>query len=206
MKNKLSLLITLTLATIMATGCDALDSVLNKNKNESEQQQSENTNEKEQSDVPVNPARSYFIVSFDANGGTGEMEPDRTHGSEFYAPRCPFTYIGHSFYKWALNSLDGTEYEEGEKISGIEEDITLYALWIEDTYTVSFNANGGTGEMSPVQALGEYVLPESEFTKNGHTFDSWAFGSISGQKHYPNEKVNIDSDITLYAIWILFTV
>ena len=200
MKNKLSLFITLALATVMTTGCDAFDKIFKK-KTEEPTEQKQEQDDKPTPDEPIKPVKSYYFVSFDANGGSGTMEGDRTQKSEYITPRCEFYFEGHTFYKWALNSIDGEEYEEEEKITGIEDNITLYALWIEDTYTVSFNANGGTGTMASVQALGEYTIPKCEFVRSGHTFSAWAFGSASGVQHYPNEKVNIDSDVTLYAIW-----
>ena len=72
---------------------------------------------------------THYNVTFDANGGSGLMPAVKTEGSTYTVPGCNFTYDGHSFDKWALNSPSGETYEPSEKIVGISADFTLYALW-----------------------------------------------------------------------------
>ena len=70
------------------------------------------------------------------------------------------------------------------------------------TYTVKFNANGGTGTMADVTGVpaGAYTLPANGFTAPaGKQFKGWSTGAsgavIEGTTH------NITGDVTLYAIW-----
>ncbi len=64
-------------------------------------------------------------------------------------------------------------------------------------YTISFDANGGSGTMT---ALTEkegtlIVLPENEFTAPaGKVFDKWDAG-------LPGEKITVNSDMTIKALW-----
>ena len=69
------------------------------------------------------------------------------------------------------------------------------------TYTVSFNANGGTGTMADVTDIsGEYTLPANGFTApDGKQFKGWAtsaYGSVISGTTY-----EVSSDTTFYAIW-----
>ena len=82
----------------------------------------------ESENPPVN-----YTVSFNANGGSGTMDNQTTSGKTFVVPNCQFNYPNHSFLKWALNSVDGTQYSVGETIKNISSNIELYALWHDDS-------------------------------------------------------------------------
>lgn len=72
-----------------------------------------------------------------------------------------------------------------------------------ETYTVSFNANGGTGSMlDETDQLGGLVLPECGFTApTGKQFKCWAEGSTSGAQYAPGEEYDVTGDVTFFAIW-----
>lgn len=69
------------------------------------------------------------------------------------------------------------------------------------TYTVSFNANGGTGTMANVTGVsGSYTLPECTFTApEGQQFKGWAT-SANGEV-ISGTSINVTANTTLYAIW-----
>lgn len=71
------------------------------------------------------------------------------------------------------------------------------------THTVSFNANGGTGEMADVTVTGAsaaYTLPACGFTApQGTRFKGWAT-SANGAV-LTGTTITVTGDITLYAIW-----
>ena len=83
-------------------------------------------------------------------------------------------------------------------------DTTLYAIWEPipvTTYTVSFDANGGTGTMADVTGIsGSYTLPANGFTAPaGQQFKGWAT-SASGTV-ITDASITVSADTTLYAIW-----
>ena len=159
--------------------------------------------------ITVNPAPiSNYTVTFNANGGTGSMESDTTTGSTYLTPECEFTRTNYTFDGWALNSTSGTKYGVGATIVDISTNITLYATWRENTqpqtnYTVTFNANGGTGTMSAGTTTGStYKTPACSFTYLGYTFSKWALNSASGTQYAAGSTIyGITGNITLYAIW-----
>lgn len=69
------------------------------------------------------------------------------------------------------------------------------------TYTVRFEANGGTGTMPNVTVIsGNYTLPPCTFTApEGQQFKGWATGA-SGTV-ITGTSINVTANITLYAIW-----
>ena len=159
------------------------------------------------------PAVTQFTVSFDANGGTGEMSPVTVNTEDEYtAPECAFTAPeGQEFDCWT--NADGTEtYPAGTSLGLLAGDTTLYAKWKDvepapvTQFTVSFEANGGTGEMSPadVDADAEYTVPGSTFTAPaGKVFDSWNTAADgTGTKYMPQDAPTIHENMTLFAQWV----
>ena len=71
------------------------------------------------------------------------------------------------------------------------------------TYTVSFNANGGTGAMAEVTGVsaGAYTLPANGFTApDGKRFVGWAT-SAGGTATPAGGTITVSANVTLYAIW-----
>ena len=151
------------------------------------------------------PAPTEFIVTFDGNGGTGSMEPVTVEeGSRYVLPACGFTAPdGQEFKAWEIG---GVEYNAGDGyvVLGNTE---IKALWkdsavIPTTFTITFNANGGTGSMEPVtvEEGSRYVLPACGFIPPVNMqFSGWALsadGSVIA-----DGAIMVTSNITLYAIW-----
>ena len=70
------------------------------------------------------------------------------------------------------------------------------------TYTVRFNANGGTGTMADVTGVpaGAYILPANGFTAPaGKQFKGWSTGASGAV--IEGTTYNVTGDVTLYAIW-----
>ena len=68
------------------------------------------------------------------------------------------------------------------------------------TYTVSFDANGGTGTMAAATGVsGEYTLPENGFTApNGKQFKAW---SVDGNEKAVGDKITVTANTTVTAVW-----
>ena len=142
-----------------------------------------------------------YTVSFDANGGTGAMTDVTDVSGEYTLPANGFTApAGKQFKAW---SVGGVEKAVGDKIT-VTANTTVTAVWENTpvvTYTVSFDANGGTGTMADVTGVsGEYTLPANGFTApDGKQFKGWATsadGSVISGTTY-----EVSSDTTFYAIW-----
>ena len=74
-------------------------------------------------------------------------------------------------------------------------------LYIHGWYTVTFDANGGTGTMESEDGLcGSFILPNNLFNApEGKQFKGWAY-SAEGEI-IPKMTIDVLQDITLFAIW-----
>ena len=148
------------------------------------------------------PSATTYTVSFDANGGTGTMADVTGISGSYTLPANGFTApAGQQFKGWATSA-------SGAVITGtsitVSADTTLYAIWEPipaTTYTVSFDANGGTGTMADVTGIsGSYTLPANGFTApSGKQFKGWAT-SASGTV-ITGTSITVSADTKLYAIW-----
>ena len=141
-------------------------------------------------------------VSFSANGGTGTMTDIVLSDSHtFVVPENSFTAPDrYKFVGWKINGK-GNLVNPGAEIK-VDEDTTLVAQW-QYMPTVSFSANGGTGEMSDVILTDDntFTLPENKFTApNRYKFIGW---KISGETtiRNPGEQIVVEKDTTLVAQW-----
>ena len=86
------------------------------------------------------------------------------------------TRTGYTFAGWAKSSNGEIEHNDKAELTELDgTPVVLYAQWTANSYTVIFNANGGTGEMDN-QSFNydeEKALSANEFTRKGHTFVNW---------------------------------
>ena len=147
-----------------------------------------------------------YTVTFDANGGTGEMK-EQIFVKDVAQALISNAFVRelYSFAGWnTVPDGSGVAYSEAQEIT-LEQDITLYAQWEQSAFRITFDANGGTGSMAPMAIdRGEAkYLPENTFTRSGYCFIGWAT-TASGEVVYSDKGriMEIDSDLTLYAQWI----
>ncbi len=146
-------------------------------------------------------AVNQYTVTFDANGGTGSASPVTLgYGAPVVLPQTGFGKTGHSLAGWntspeasvALNAYDVPDY-----------DSVLYAVYTPNQYTIGFDANGGTGSVSPVtQLFGSPVaLPTEGFAKTGYTFIGW--NTVPGAAEALSGFSVPAADTTLYAVYTI---
>ena len=82
------------------------------------------------------------------------------------------------------------------KYEGLETTMTVKVVGHE----ITFNANGGTGEMAKAEYVGEYTLPDCTFcAPTGKQFKGWATsadGDVIAATTY-----NVTENVELFAIW-----
>lgn len=85
------------------------------------------------------------------------------------------------------------------------KNITLYAVWAENKFTVTYNSNGGSGSISSVTKLYNQTitLASSGFTKSGCKLIGWnTKANGTGIKYaLGRTKYAVTADVTLYAVW-----
>lgn len=71
------------------------------------------------------------------------------------------------------------------------------------SYSLSFDANGGTGSMDKVLShpSEDYLIPECSFTApEGKEFDGWAYDK-KGANRITSEWIPVSENLTIYAVW-----
>jgi uncharacterized repeat protein (TIGR02543 family) len=119
-----------------------------------------------------------------------------------------FSRSGYQFTGWNTKSDGtGTAYSQSQVMKP-PADITLYAQWsCTNCYTVSFDANGGTGtQLSPLtSAVGSSVTAPagSGYTRTGQQFADWnTAANGTGTAYAAGTSFIPTSNMTLYARWV----
>ena len=142
-----------------------------------------------------------YTVSFVANGGTGTMADVTGITGEYTLPANGFTAPdGKQFKAW---SVGGVEKAVGDKIT-VTADTTVTAVWENipiTTYTVTFNANGGsvTPANATTEADGKLATLPTPTRSGSYTFKGW-YTASSGGTQVTVDKVYTE-DTTIYAQW-----
>ena len=89
---------------------------------------------------------------------------------------------GYTFAGWntAMDG-NGTSYAEGATFAMPANSVTLYAVWTANSYTLSYDANGGSGDIPMATASKNYGttvtvlgnIGTTPLTKYGYTFVGW---------------------------------
>lgn len=112
---------------------------------------------------------------------------------------------GYSFDGWYTASKGGTKITSNSIVSATENH-TLYAHWNPNSFTVTFNANGGTvSPTSKVVTNGETYGDLPTATQNNNKFDGWFTTVNGGTQITSSTTVNLTANQTLYAHWTPIT-
>ncbi len=160
----------------------------------------------------------HVRVSFDAQGGTvspgyqdkvlGFAYGKAPDGTDQALPTPAKT--GYTFAGW-WTGTGGT----GSRVTGaatVTNSLahTLYAKWTVNTFTVVYNANGGSGTTASSTHTYDVAkaLTENAFTRTGYTFAGWA-ESADGPVKYADKQSVINltaangATVTLFAKWTI---
>lgn len=163
-------------------------------------------------DVTI-PALASYQVSYNANGGTGTINPD----IKYYGINLPlsdgnnFNRNNYTLTRWNTSADDtGTVYALSATYTA-NSPLTLYAQWKANAYTVSFDGNGDTQDIMPssvvVQFDSTFVFPTvntTEYEQLGYIFLGWSANPTAEEPQYlPGDSIiwKNGSDVTYYAIW-----
>ena len=153
--------------------------------------------------VTANWTANSYTVTFNANGGgtpspaTKSVTYASTYGTLATCSRTGYTLAG-----WYTSASGGTKVESGTKVA-ITAAQTLYAHWTANSYTVTFNGNGG-GTPSPATKSVTYDSTYGTLatcSRGGYTLAGWYTSASGGTKVESGTKVAITAAQTLYAHW-----
>ena len=103
-----------------------------------------------------------YSFSFDSNGGTAVDTLTQTYDNAFVTPADP-SRTGYTFLGWQPALPDSVP----------AADMTFTAQWQVNTYTLAFDANGGTPVDTIVQNYDTALVPPADPSRTGYTFLGW---------------------------------
>lgn len=164
-------------------------------------------------------AKTYYIRYY-ANGGEGFMPSQKMEYDKLTTlSKNLFTKDDYTFAGWSTTPDGEVEYLDEQNVVNLLEGgfLDLYAVWIQESHTVYFDYNGGSGSPASKQfqngkaygTLPEYpVHPTVKFTDSegkekimNYLFTGWYTERDGGTRVYPLDTVKSTEDHTLYAHW-----
>jgi uncharacterized repeat protein (TIGR02543 family) len=146
-----------------------------------------------------------YRVSYDANGGQRvPVDGSQDFGSTVSVTASTPIRVGYSFVGWNTASNGaGNTLAGSSSFTMPANDVTIFAIWSINTYTLYYNANGGTGTIAAQPGQFGKILPVSTFvpTRPGFTFVGWNTGADSLGDDAGAGFTLPGSDVTLYAKW-----
>lgn len=158
------------------------------------------------------------VVTFHANGGTGEMAAQTfTYDAEQALTANAFTRAGYDFRGWNTSaSGSSVQYTDGAAVKNLSAEnnavVKLYAVWAGQRVQVTVNRNDGSEPTVRTGVVGynyNYIYENGSArynqipdpTRTGYIFLGW-FDAPEGGTEITNQTKFADATpVTLYAHW-----
>lgn len=172
--------------------------------------------------INANANANKYTISFDTDSTTTLDTQDIYYGntisttSTVYLPTI--TRIGYTFDGWYGDEdftikIGGNAFtkENVDSINHTTKTAIFYAKWVEHTYTIAFNSNGGSGDemasLTNVAYSENKTLTTNTFSRTGYTFAGWSTSQTATTATYTDGgtvsglSATDGNTVTLYAIW-----
>ena len=131
-----------------------------------------------------------YTVTFDTDGGSNAAQQTVHYSDKAVKPANP-TKSGYTFDGWYTEAEHNSEYKFDVPV---KKNITLYAKWNVNQYTITFDSNGGTAVDPIVADYGTAITAPSDPTRTGYIFAGW-------DKQIPSTMP--DRNVMITAQWTL---
>ena len=145
---------------------------------------------------------NVITVNYNANGGSGAPTSQNKYNTvDLTLSSTKPTRTGYAFVSWNTSSDgSGVSYQPGSKYTA-NESATLYAIWEANTYSISYNLNGGTkGSYAPTSGKYGSTITISNPTRANYTFTGWTVSGTGASMNGTNLTIGL-GNITLTANW-----
>ena len=146
-------------------------------------------------------------LAFNPNGGSGTMSNQAfREGLPALLASNEFTREGYSFDGWSDSPSGSVLYADNGEFTIGSADMTLYALWNPNTYSISFDKNdpevSGSMENQQMEFDSSSALSVNVFTKAGWSFAGWSTTPSGSVQYVDGGEYTMGSDnVVLYAQW-----
>lgn len=164
-------------------------------------------------DVKLSGTLPTYTVTYNGNTNTSGSAP--TDATSPYSSGATVTTLGntgnlaktgYSFNGWntAANGT-GTSQAASSTFTMPSSNVVLYAQWSPNTYSITFDANTGSGSMGTqsIACAASANLTANSFTKTGYTFSGWNTAANGSGTSYSDQASYTmgTANATLYAQW-----
>ena len=164
---------------------------------------------------PIWKANTYTIKFqlYGTNAGGTTASMTMTYDKAANLTANGFTKTGYTFVGWSTTAGGSKVYTNQQSVSNLTTTsggtVTLYPVWQANTYTVSYNANGGSGSMAATTHTYDQAanLRANAFSRSGgYIFWGWSTNPSASDPSYLNSasvtNLAASGNVTLYAIWL----
>lgn len=156
------------------------------------------------------PSIKQYTVTYNANGGSGAPAQDtKWYNVNLTLSKTVPTKEGYTFQGWATSQNGSVAYTAGGTYKS-NADVTLYAVWGANTWSVVYNENAGEDAVSNMpdgsqtKTYGEtLILSGNVPTRTRYNFLGWATSPDGEAVYSAGGEYTDDSSVTLYAVWEL---
>lgn len=145
-------------------------------------------------------------ITFDANGGAVNTENKYVYYGQTYGDLPVAEKENYIFTGWFTEADGGTRLTAETVVNSLVNQ-TLYAHWTPKTFTVTFNANGGTVDTATKTLTfgNNYgTLPQPQ--RDYYNFIGWFTKADGGEQIFTSTTPTSARDVTIYAHWTQNTI
>ncbi len=142
------------------------------------------------------------IVTFNSNGGSVSTSDKKVYINTPYGTLPTPTRTGYTFDGWYTSASGGTLVTASTNVT-LTGNQMLYAHWNQSYYTVSYDANGGSGAPeSQTGTAGSFIFISGTIPERFlYNFCGWYGDYWDASTYYSPGDEYYGDNITLYALW-----
>ena len=149
------------------------------------------------------PTYKNYTVTWDGNGGTPSKSSSSFHYNDALGTLPTATRTGYTFKGWSTSKTGTVNVNTTTKVTA---DVTYYAVWTINSYTWTFDANGGTGDTTKTLNYNATLstLPtasRASTAANNYTFAGWFDTDASTGGTQLTTSTKCTGNKTWYARW-----
>jgi uncharacterized repeat protein (TIGR02543 family) len=148
-----------------------------------------------------------YTVTWNGNGGTPSKSSSSFHYNDALGTLPTATRTGYTFKGWSTSNTGTVNVSTTTKVTA---NVTYYAVWTINSYTWTFDANGGTGDTTKTLNYNATLstLPtasRASTAANNYTFAGWFDTDASTGGTQLTTSTKCTSNKTWYARWTAST-
>ena len=153
------------------------------------------------------PTYKNYTVTWDGNGGTPSKSSSSFHYNDALGTLPTATRTGYTFKGWSTSKTGTVNVNTTTKVTA---NVTYYAVWTINSYTWTFDANGGTGDTTKTLNYNATLstLPTASrapTAANNYTFAGWFDTDASTGGTQLTTSTKCTGNKTWYARWTAST-